>query len=97
MIEKVVAQSITEQARGEQWLEDNRLFKKTVEVDIDNAIKNAASLGKNTVYFTLSFNLYPTANQISNLKQMIVQAYRSAGYEISTHSCSGITELTISW
>lgn len=97
MIEKVVAQSITEQARGKQWLEDNQLFKKTVEVDIDNAIKNAASLGKNAVYFTLSFSLYPAANQISNLKQMAVQAYRSAGYEISAHSCSGITELTISW
>ena len=97
MIEKVVAQSITEQARGEQWLEDSKLFKKIIETDIDNVIKNAASLGKNVAYFILSFSLYPAANQISNLKQMVVQAYRSAGYEISAHSCSGITEITISW
>ena len=97
MIEKVVAQSITEQARGQQWLEDNRLFKKTVEADIDNAIKHAASLGKNVVYCNLSFGIYPTVNQLSNLRQMAVEAYRSAGYEVSSRNCSGITELTISW
>lgn len=97
MIEKVVAQSITEQARGKQWFEDNRLFKKTVEVDIDNAIKYAASLGKDIVYYNLSIGLYPAANQISNLRQMAVETYRSAGYEVSSRNCSGITELTISW
>lgn len=97
MIEKIVAQSITEQTRGEQWLQDQNLFKKTVESDIDNAIMGAAKLGKATVYCRLSAGIYPTANSISNLKSMVVETYRHAGYEVSTHSCNGITELTISW
>lgn len=97
MIEKIVAQSITEQTRGEQWLQDQKLFKKTVESDIDSAITGAAKLGKDVVYCRLSTFLYPTANSISNLKNMVVEAYRHAGYEVSTHSCNGITELTISW
>ena len=97
MIEKIVAQSITEQARGEQWLQDQKLFKKTVESDIDSAITGAAKLGKNTVYCRLSAGIYPAANSISNLKNMVVETYRRAGYEVSTCSCSGITELTISW
>ena len=97
MIEKVVAQLITEQARGEQWLKDNRLFKKVVEIDIDNAIKHAASLGKDVVYYNLSIGLYPAVNQISNFRRMAVEAYHSAGYEVSARNCSGITELTISW
>ena len=97
MIEKIVAQSITEQTRGEQWLQDQKLFKKTVESDIDSAIMGAAKLGKDTVYCRLSTGIYPTANSISNLKSMVVETYRHAGYEVSTHSCNGITELTISW
>lgn len=97
MIEKIVAQSITEQTRGEQWLQDQKLFKKTVESDIDSAITGAAKLGKDTVYCRLSAGIYPTANSISNLKNMVVEAYRRAGYEVSAHSCNGITELTISW
>jgi hypothetical protein len=97
VIEKIVAQSITEQTRGEQWLQDQKLFKKTVEPDIDSAITGAAKLGKNTVYCSLSSYSYPTVNQVSNLRQMIVEAYRSAGYEVSAHVCNGITELTISW
>ena len=97
VIEKVVAQSITEQTRGEQWLQDQNLFKKTVESDIDSAIAGAARLGKDTVYCRLSAGIYPAANSISNLKKMVVEAYRRAGYEVSAHSCNGITELTISW
>lgn len=97
MIEKIVAQSITEQARGKQWLEDNQLFKRTVENDIDNAIKYAANLGKDHAYITLSAGIYPAVNQVSNLKHMAIETYRSAGYEISARCCSGITELTISW
>lgn len=97
MIEKIVAQAITEQTRDEQWLQDQKLFKKTVESDIDSAIMGAAKLGKDTVYCRLSANVYPTANSISNLKNMVVGAYRRAGYEISTNSCNGVIELTISW
>ena len=97
MIEKVVAQSITEQTKSEQWLQDQKLFKKTVELDIDSAIMGAAKLGKNTVYCRLSVGIYPTANSISNLKNIVLEAYRDAGYEVSAHVFNGITELTISW
>ena len=97
MIEKTVAQLVTEQTKKEQWLQDQRLFKETVELDIDGAIMGAAKLGKNTVYCSLSSYSYPTVNQLYNLRQMIVEAYHSAGYEVSTHSCNGIIELTISW
>jgi hypothetical protein len=97
VIEKIVAQSITEQTRGEQWLQDQKLFKKTVESDIDSAITGAAKLGKDTAYCRLSACVYPTANSISNLKNMVVETYRRAGYEVSAHSCNGITEVTISW
>lgn len=97
MIEKIVAQSITEQTRGEQWLQDQKLFKKTVESDIDSAIMGAAKLGKNTVYYCLSAYTYPTASSISNLKNMVVEVYHRAGYEVSAHSCNGAIELTISW
>lgn len=97
MIDKIIAQSITEQTRGEQWHQDQQLFKKVVESDIDGAITGAARLGKDTVYCCLSAGIYPTANSISNLKKMVIEAYRRAGYEVSAHSCSGTTELTISW
>lgn len=97
MIEKIVAQSITEQARGEQWLQDQKLFKKTVESDIDSAITDAARHGKDRVYCRLSTLSYPTANSISNLEKMIVDAYRHAGYEISTCVYAEDTTLTISW
>jgi hypothetical protein len=97
VIEKNVAQSITEQTRNEQWLQDQNLFKKTVESDIDGAIMGAAKLGKNTVYCYLSVGIYPTANSISNLEDMAVETYRHEGYEVSTRSYKGITELAISW
>ena len=97
MIEKVVAQSIAEQARGEQWFQDQKLFKKAVEPDIDSAITGAAKLGKDSVYFRLYVSIYPTANSISNLKKLAVEAYRRAGYEVSDCSCGENTGLTISW
>ena len=86
MIEKLLLNRSPNKTRGEQWLQDQKLFKKTVEPDIDSAIMGAAKLGKATVYCRLSAGIYPTANSISNLKNIVVKAYRHAGYKVSTHS-----------
>ena len=97
MIEKTVAQSVTEQTKEERRLQDQKLFKEQVEPNIDDVIMCAARLGKDTAYYRLSDCLYPTATSISNLRNIVVEAYRHAGYIVTSHCCKGFVELTISW